>query len=129
MRISDWSSDVCSSDLTIADYGLNLQHKFSDRVEMNLDANWTDSSHDVDDMSVFGSTFADQELDITGKLPVLISHKPTTLAAAWAAPNPDLAGATDEQNFAHPRHPLPSEPRRFGTEGVSMVKSMGREGH
>src|SRR3546814_7743953 len=85
MRISDWSSDVCSSDL------------------MNLDANWTDSSHDVDDMSVFGSTFADQELDITGKLPVLISHKPTTLAADWAAPNSDLDGATDEHYFADQR--------------------------
>ncbi|SNT02542.1 TonB-dependent receptor [Sphingopyxis indica] len=88
---------------TIADYGLNLQHKFSDRVEMELDANWTDSSHDVDDMSTFGSTFADQELDITGSLPVLISHKPNTLNADWAAPNPDLVNATDEQYFADQR--------------------------
>src|SRR3546814_10730789 len=86
MRISDWSSDVCSSDL-----------------EMELDANWTDSSHDVDDMSTFGSTFADQELDITGSLPVLISHKPNTLNADWAAPNPDLVNATDEQYFADQR--------------------------
>src|SRR3546814_9641206 len=81
---------------TIADYGLNLQHKFSDRVEMNLDANWTDSSHDVDDMSAFGSTFAAQELDITGKLPVLISHKPTTLAADCAVTNPALVGRSAE---------------------------------
>jgi len=88
---------------TIADYGLNLEHKFSDRVDMQLDANWTDSSHKVDDMSTFGSTFADQELDITGKLPVLISHKPNTLNADWATPNPDLVNATDEQYFADQR--------------------------
>src|SRR3546814_19901759 len=28
MRISDWSSDVCSSDLRLKDFGLERQHPF-----------------------------------------------------------------------------------------------------
>src|SRR3546814_8791406 len=71
---------------TIADYGLNLQHQFSDRVEMELDANWTDSRHDVDDMSTFGSTFAHPELAIPGSLPGPISHTSHTPHATRAAP-------------------------------------------
>ena len=51
------------------------------------------SEHNVDDVSVFGSTFADQELDLTGNLPVVVSHKPNTLSATWAAANPALVAA------------------------------------
>ncbi|KRA80595.1 TonB-dependent receptor [Altererythrobacter sp. Root672] len=88
---------------TIADYGLNFQTKLGDRIDLNLDANYTDSEHDVDDVSVFGSTWADQELDLTGNLPVVISHKPNTISATWAAPNPAIAAATDQEYFMDQR--------------------------
>lgn len=88
---------------TIADYGLNFETKLGERIDLELDADYTESEHDVIDMSTFGSTFADQELDITGELPILISHKPNTLNATWAAPNPDLVNATDEQYFRDQR--------------------------
>jgi TonB-dependent receptor len=87
----------------IADYGLNFVTKLGDRIDIELDGDYTDSNHDVDDVSVFGSTFADQELDLTGNLPVLISHKPNTLSATWAGPNPALASATDDQYFRDAR--------------------------
>jgi TonB-dependent receptor len=87
----------------IADYGLNFVTKLGDRIDLALDADYTDSNHDVDDVSVFGSTFADQELDLTGNLPVLISHKPNTLSATWAAPNPALVNATDDTYFRDQR--------------------------
>lgn len=88
---------------TIADYGLNFETKLGDRIDLELDADYTESEHDVIDMSTFGSTFADQELDLTGELPVLISHKPNTLNATWAAPNPALVAATDEAYFKDQR--------------------------
>lgn len=88
---------------TVADYGLNFETKLGDRIDLELDANYTKSEHDVVDMSSFGSTFADQELDITGNLPILISHKPNTLNATWAAPNPALVNASDDEYFRDQR--------------------------
>src|SRR5690606_36040767 len=88
---------------TVADYGLNFETKLGDRIDLELDGNYTQSEHDVIDMSTFGSTFADQELDITGKLPILISHKPNTLNATWAAPNPAMANASDAEYFRDQR--------------------------
>ena len=88
---------------TIADYGINFETKLGDRIDLELDADYTESEHDVIDMSTFGSTFADQELDLTGELPVLISHKPNTLSATWAAPNPALAAAGDAEYFRDQR--------------------------
>jgi TonB-dependent receptor len=88
---------------TNADYGLNFETKLGDHIDLELDGNYTQSEHDVDDVSVFGSTFADQELDLRGDLPVLVSHKPNTLSATWAAANPALVAATDDQYFRDQR--------------------------
>jgi len=88
---------------TVNDYGLNLKILPADRWEIELDGDYTTSVHDNIDMSTFGSTFADQELDLTGELPVLVPHKPLTLAASWATPNPALVSATDAQYFADKR--------------------------
>jgi TonB-dependent receptor len=88
---------------TVADYGINFETKLGDRIDLELDADYTESEHDVIDMSTFGSTFADQELDITGDLPVLVSHKPNTLNATWAGPNPALVNATDDEYFRDQR--------------------------
>jgi len=87
---------------TLLDFGLNGKFKFSDRLDLQLDFDYTDSVHNNLDVSSFGSTFADTELDLTGDLPIIIPHKPTTLSATWAAPNPTLVAATDAQYFANP---------------------------
>ncbi len=86
---------------TVNDFGMNLKILPADRWEIQLDGNYTHSEHDVLDMSTFGSTFADQEIDLTGDLPVVIPHKPLTLAAAWATPNAELASNTDAEYFAN----------------------------
>ncbi|WP_315760724.1 TonB-dependent receptor [Sphingomonas sp. Y38-1Y] len=83
----------------VRDFGFNLKHEFTDRFSMNLDVDYTYAKRENLDVSVFGSTFADQELDLTGNTPVVIPHKPLTLAASWATPNPTLTAATDEQYF------------------------------
>jgi TonB-dependent receptor len=88
---------------TNADYGLNFQTKLGDRIDLWLDGNYTQSEHNVDDVSIFGSTFADQELDLRGNLPVVVSHKPTTLSATWAAANPTLVAASDDEYFRDDR--------------------------
>jgi TonB-dependent receptor len=88
---------------TNADYGLNFETKLGDRIDLELDGHYTQSEHNVDDVSVFGSTFADQELDLTGNLPVVVSHKPNTLSATWAAANPALVAASDDQYFRDQR--------------------------
>ncbi|WP_420137197.1 TonB-dependent receptor [Sphingomonas sp.] len=83
----------------VKDAGFNLSIKPDDHWSINLDVDYTYAKHDVVDLSVFGSTFADEELDLTGKLPVVTAHKPLTLAANWATPNPTMAAATDAQYF------------------------------
>ena len=87
---------------TNTDYGLNAQLHPTDRLLVNLDFDYTESRHTNLDVSTFGSTFADQELDLTGSLPIITPHKPLTLAASWATPNSALVNATDAQYFANP---------------------------
>ncbi|KQN92996.1 TonB-dependent receptor [Sphingomonas sp. Leaf231] len=83
----------------VKDAGFNLKINPDDHWSIGLDVDYTSAKHDVTDLSVFGSTFADTELDLTGNLPVVIPHKPLTLAANWATPNPAMAAATDSQYF------------------------------
>lgn len=66
----------------VSDYGMNFKFKPNDHWDINLDGDYTKARHDTLDVSVFGSTFADQELDISGDLPVVIPHAP------GAAPGP-----------------------------------------
>ena len=87
----------------VADYGLNFKFTPDDHWQMNLDAQYVRAQHDNLDVSVFGSTFADNELDLTGDFPMITAHKPLTLSATWAAPNPAMAAETDAQYFADPR--------------------------
>ncbi len=80
--------------------------------------------HDDLDVSVFGSTFADEQLNINGNIPQITPHEPLYLAATWAGgvggcslptkqcPNLNLAGMgaglarhvseTDAQYFQDP---------------------------
>jgi len=87
----------------VSDYGLNFRFAPDDHWAINLDAQHVSATHDTLDMSVFGSNFADQELDLTGNLPQFTPHKPLTLSATWAGPNPTMAGQTDAQYFSDRR--------------------------
>ncbi len=73
-------------ETTNQDIGFNLKFNPDDHWAFNFDAQYTTASTDNLDVSVFGSTFADNELDLTGNLPVVIPHRPNTTRATWAAP-------------------------------------------
>lgn len=90
-------------ETTNQDFGLNILSKLTDRLTLEIDGQYATSRKQNLDLSVFGSIFADQELDISGDLPVAIPHKPQFLGYTWSAPSPDLANATEEQYFTDPR--------------------------
>lgn len=85
------------------DYSLNLVTELSERLTLELDGQYARSHKQQLDVSVFGSTFADQEMDISGKYPVVIPHKPQFLGYTWSQPSPTLRDATEEQYFTDPR--------------------------
>ncbi|NLS27075.1 hypothetical protein S2M10_20680 [Sphingomonas sp. S2M10] len=85
------------------DWSLRLRTQLTDRLTVTLDGQVAKSHREQLDISVFGSSFADQELDISGKLPVVTPHKPQYLGYTWSTPNAALAGATDAQYFTDPR--------------------------
>lgn len=87
---------------TNTDYGLNAELHPTDRLLVNLDFDYTESHHTNLDVSILGSTFADEQLNLTGALPVVTPTKPLTLAASWAGASP-LANETNAQYFADPR--------------------------
>jgi TonB-dependent receptor len=88
---------------TNTDYGFNAKINMSPRFSADLDFDYTKSIHTDADVGIYTSTFADQELNLAGSLPSVITHKPSTLQAAWAGTtNPVLAGETDAQYFADP---------------------------
>ena len=88
---------------TVKDIGLNLKTQLSDHLSVNLDGDYTRAAHSNIDFRVFGSTFADSELDLSGNLPRVVPHKPTTLAGIGAPVNPALAGASDADYFRDSR--------------------------
>lgn len=96
-------------ETTNTDYSINLQHQLTERAHLSLDAQYATSHKENLDFSVFGSNFADSELDISGDLPVGILHKPQFLGYAWqgpgdvAAAKPALAAADDATYFNDPR--------------------------
>jgi TonB-dependent receptor len=86
----------------VSDYGLNFKFRPDDNLSINVDGQYTKAEHDVLDFSVFGSTFADTELDLRGNVPQATLHKPNTLNATWATPNARIAGQNDSQFFGDP---------------------------
>ena len=50
----------------VADYGLNFRFTPDEHWQFNFDAQHVRAEHENLDISVFGSNFADQELDLTG---------------------------------------------------------------
>jgi TonB-dependent receptor len=89
--------------ITNEDYSINLRTELTDRFTIELDAQYATSHKRNLDFSVFGSSFADQELDISGNLPVVVPRKPQFLGYTWSTPGAALAGATEEQYFTDPR--------------------------
>ena len=88
---------------TANDYGLNAQIQPTSRLSINLDADYTTSHHTESDVGIYTSNFVDQELNLTGNLPSVITHKPNSLQAGWATPiNTVLNGESDAQYFADP---------------------------
>ena len=94
-----------ADETTNEDYGLHLRTELTDRLTVNLDAQYATSRKQNLDVSVFGSLFADQELDISGDLPVIVPHKPQFLGYPWDAStaSPELRNATEAQYFNDPR--------------------------
>ncbi|MEL6828465.1 MAG: TonB-dependent receptor, partial [Pseudomonadota bacterium] len=90
-------------ETTNTDYSLHLTHQLTDRLTIDIDAQYAESRKENLDVSLFGSTFADQELDLTGDLPVVIPHKPNFLSYSWAGDNPELAAQSDAEYFMDPR--------------------------
>ena len=92
-----------SDEITNEDYSINLRSELTDQLTLTMDAQYATSKKENLDFSVFGSSFADSELDITGDLPVVTPHKPQFLGYTWSAPSPELGGATDQEYFSDPR--------------------------
>ena len=90
-------------ETTNNDYSLNLEHQLNDRLTVELDAQYATSRKENLDFTIFGSIFADQELDISGDNPVIVPHKPQFLGYTWSTPSADLANADDAQYFGDPR--------------------------
>ncbi|MGC6399924.1 TonB-dependent receptor [Sphingomonas sp. FW199] len=102
----------------VADYGLNFKFTPNDRWSFQADAQFVQARRDQIDFSLFGGGFADQELDISGKIPVVVNHKPLWLSADWAgatspngspcptpgtcSPNARINGQNDQQYFTDP---------------------------
>jgi len=84
------------------DWGLNFKSELTDRLTLWGDAQYAKSHVQNLDFGLWGSNFTDQEVDLTGGLPVIIPHKPSTLSYTWSAPSPELAAATDETYFTDP---------------------------
>jgi TonB-dependent receptor len=83
----------------VSDYGLNFKFNPDDHWAINLDADYTKAEHNNLDFRVFGSTFADNSLDLSGSLPQIVPHKPLQLTYAWATPDPALVAESDSQYF------------------------------
>ena len=92
-----------NDEVTNEDYSINMQMELTDRLTAEFDAHYATSRKENLDFSVFGSTFADQELDLTGDYPVIIPRKPQFLGYTWSAPSPELADASEAEYFTDPR--------------------------
>ncbi len=70
-------------ETTNHDYSMHLRHELTDRLTVDLDVQYATSRKTNLDVSLIGSTFADQELDLTGDLPTVTPHVPNFLSYPW----------------------------------------------
>jgi TonB-dependent receptor len=94
-----------SESITNKDFGLNLKTELTERLHVELDAQYATSRKQNLDVTLFGSTFADQELDLRGEYPSVTPHKPNYLGYNWGGDQTTggLPAATDATYFADPR--------------------------
>ncbi len=98
-------------ETTNQDWGLNINSQLTDRLNLELDFQYAESRKENLDFTIFGANFADQELDLTGDLPIATPRKPNILAYSWAGPTvadanatrPELNNATEAEYFSDPR--------------------------
>ena len=90
-------------ETTNNDYSLRLENQLTEKLHVELDAQYASSRKENLDFSIFGSTFADQELDISGDYPDIRPRRPQFLGYTWSTPGPELANATEEEYFTDPR--------------------------
>jgi len=91
-------------DNIVQDQSLNFKFHPTPHWDINLDAQYVHARHDNLDFGVHGSTFADEQLDLTGTYPVIIPHKPLTLSQTWGSPSTALRNASDTEYFSNPRY-------------------------
>src|SRR3546814_14477571 len=109
MRISDWSSDVCSSDLEVPDLGGELVHQ----VDVGIEAQVARSlDHEV-------------ALGLAVLLLQLVEPVPQRSVGGVAGPGPQAQVAVRVGPVAAAR----SEARRGGNEWVSTCRSRGSPDH
>ena len=87
----------------VQDQSVNFKFSPDDHWHINLDGQYVKAKHDNFSMGIHGSTFADQEVDLTGDYPVITPHKPLTLGL-WTGVTPELQNASDEEYFSNPRY-------------------------
>jgi len=87
----------------VQDASLNFKFSPTPHWDINLDGQYVKAKHDTLDMEISSSNFADQQVNLTSQFPIAIPHKPNTLSATWAAPNPAMVADSDSQYFADPR--------------------------
>jgi TonB-dependent receptor len=80
------------------DASLNLKWKPTSRLIANFDGQYVKSSSHDADFTSYTDTFADEQLDLTGSLPVVVPTKPINNAS----PNTRISGETNAQYFADP---------------------------
>ena len=97
------SRRMVDQETTNQDFGFNLKFTPDDRWAFNFDAQYTEATTENLDVSVFGSTFADTMLDISGGIPVVVPTKPQNTRATWAAPN-EMDPLTDAEYFSSNRY-------------------------
>jgi TonB-dependent receptor len=91
--------------ITNKDFGLNLKTDLTDQLHLDLDAQYATSRKRNLDVSLFGSLFADQELDLRGDYPAVTPHRPNFLSYAWGGNQTTggLPASTDATYFQDPR--------------------------
>src|SRR3546814_16251305 len=116
MRISDWSSDVCSSDLT---RGVEIE-----MVDIRHAAGCMDHQIAIDDLGLLRCLVGNRETGAIlvdfqnlGPGPQIDSQLPGRIA--------ENVGGIRIEIAARLLHHLRSEERRVGVEGVSTGKSRG----
>jgi TonB-dependent receptor len=124
-------------ETTNEDWSLHMRSELTDKLTLDLDAQYAKSSQTNLDVSVFGSMFADQELDLRGEYPTVIPHRPNTVDYTWGgADRSGISNSTDAQYFGDPRyqfwraamdHIEDSEGEQYAFKG-DLEYNLGEEG-